>query len=164
VKESDLRRSIANCNKVQEWLLQEGYTLEEQTPGDGYAWWFLAANKEVRYGISQRLDHADEIYIRVCVEFNGCLAGLNPEEQKNFQKQIRLHMVHLDVEFDFDGVERVVVSARIFDDALTKDSFMSRVFRVQRAATVTAWLLSEKLEEAREPFKFFRPSGNSSLN
>jgi hypothetical protein len=166
VKEFDLQGFETNCDKVQEWLVQDGCTIEDKAPGDGLAWFFFAHYNELHFGISQRVNHTDEIYIRMSAEFENSLAGLSLEEQKHFQKQVRFHLIHLGVEFDFDGLERVVISIRIFDDALTKDNFLSRIFKVQRAAIVTSWLLIEALEQVKElePLQFIRPVRNSSLN
>ena len=161
---NDLERSEEIRSKIQDWLLQDRYSLEEKPEGKDLAWLFVARCKDISFGISQRIDRVDEVYIRLSVEFGVSLANLTLEEQKNFQKQLRFHLLHLDVEFDFDGLERLIISQRIFEDALTKDNFLSRMFRVQRAAIVTGWLLAETLEQVKEPFKIFRPTGNGSLN
>jgi hypothetical protein len=138
--------------KIQGWLLQDGCSIEEK-PEAGLAWFLLALRNAIQYGISQRIDRPDEIYIRVTIELDKSavesIASLEVEKRRILHRQLCFHLLSINVEFQIEGApvfEKITIAQRIFDDALTKDEFFDRLFRVQRAVLGCGWLLSESVE------------------
>ena len=140
-------------SRVQNWLMQEGWQISE-AQGEN-ATWVLAAMNPGRPGVAaiQPQVPQDVLVLQSSIEMDQSaiqrMETLDSKERKELTWSIRLGLVQMGVEFV--GVEdlpkKIVVTQRIYDDGLTKDSFVQRVMQVRNAMFFTTWTLAKFLEQ-----------------
>jgi hypothetical protein len=140
--------------RIQTWLLGEGWQLSEKTHGD--AVWLL----EARDGggrhlvVGQKRGKGDQILLEGAVAIaephRRQLAALPEEGRQRLLWDLRFTLLGLGVEFH--GVEepltRVMVGQRIYSDGLTKDRFLQRVSQVRNGVIAVIWSVARCLNLA----------------
>lgn len=143
-------------DRIRDWLLEDDYEIEERFE-DGLSWFLVAKTEDARgFGVSQRVNKRDEVYIRVGLEFDKAaqqsLAAMSASARETLYNEVRFYLLSVGVEFQPEGKTiwtRLTISHRIFEDApLTKDEFIRRTFNVQRGTIGVIWLLNEAIPDA----------------
>jgi hypothetical protein len=141
-------------DKVRDWLLEDDYTLEERT-AKGASWLFDARAFDGRgVAVSQRAGKPDEVYIKLTVVFGedvqAGLAGMSAGDRDSFYGEVQFYLLSQHVEFAPQGTtiwSGIIISERIFEDALTKDRLMRMIDSVRRGAAGVGWLLRDALPD-----------------
>ncbi len=145
-------------DKVQKWLLEDGWKLKEGEPIPDSLWTFLAEDEMGRkIVIGQRPNRQDEIMIQASVtigdDTNKLLVALDEDKRSAFLWKLRFELIQTNLEFQ--GVEapikRVSVVQRIFLDALGKDLFMRRTSEVRKGILIVMWMLAREFGEQPAP-------------
>ncbi len=143
--------------KIQTWLMGEGWTLREKTH-DTANWLIEAHDSGNRHiVVGQRQGRDDQILLEGAVavveQHQKQLASLPAAERQEMLWELRFSLLTLGVEFH--GVEeplsRVMIGQRIYLDGLTKDRFLQRVSRVRNGVLLVIWTIARKLNLSPPP-------------
>lgn len=160
-------RSQEMKSKVVSWLIDEGWRISEGSSPD--AKWVISAedSAERRVVVGQKTNRPDQIVILAAVGVDKGqqrqLAGLKPEDRREFLWDIRFRLLAAGVDFSGirDPLERVEVLQRIYYDGLTKDAFLQRFSLVTKGLLTVLWMIGRKFVQPAppgEPSIGFRPS------
>ncbi|MBW1999280.1 MAG: DUF2299 family protein [Deltaproteobacteria bacterium] len=143
--------------KVQNWLMSEGWQIAEQ-PHPELAWLIRAedgAGRRVLVGQSKvRPDMVHlEARVNIADDHRKKFESLPEERRKEILWNLRFRLLLMNV--DFAGVtepmQSVVLTQRIYLDALTKDSFIQRFLTVRNAVIAVIWSIIQDLEGVEPP-------------
>ena len=143
--------------KIQNWLMGEGWTLAEQSHPD-LAWLIRAQDAGGRrILVGQNKQRPDLIHLEARVD-------ISEEHQQKFALQAaerrsevlwRLRFRLLEMNVDFAGITdpmaTVILTQRIYLDGMTRDAFMQRFLRVRNAVIAVIWSVLQDLEGVEVP-------------
>ena len=156
----------ANRDKIQNWLMAEGWNIAEQTHPD-LAWLIRAEDAGGRrILIGQNKAKPDLLHLEARVnvgdEHKGKFASLPDEKRREILWRLRFRLLMMNV--DFAGVtepmEAVVLTQRIYLDGLTKDTFIQRFLTIRNAVIAVIWSIMQDLEGVEPPAESAKPKSH----
>jgi hypothetical protein len=147
------KEAVQMRERIRGWLLEEEWTVRQETVPD--ADWALVADNGIgvkvnvrqplgRSGVAQLLGS-----IALDEDGQGKLMTMKPEERKDLLWDLRFLLLGLGV--DFGGLDevptRIVVALQIYEDGLTKDSFLRRIGQVNNATLAVVWSFARKFSQ-----------------
>ena len=147
----------ATRDKVQNWLMSEGWQISEQTHAD-FAWLIRAEDAGGRrIAVGQNKARQDHLHLEAAVdssdEYRKMFANLPEDKRREILWKLRFQLLLMNV--DFTGVaepmEVVVLTQRIYLDGLTKDAFIQRFLMVRNAVIAVIWSIIQHLEGVEPP-------------
>jgi len=147
----------ATRDKVQNWLMAEGWQLAEQAHPD-LEWLIRAEDANGRrILVGQNKVRPDRVHLEARVDIAGehrkKFESLPEERRREVLWKLRFRLLSMNV--DFAGVaepmQTVVLLQRIYLDGLTKDSFVQRFLVVRNAVIAVIWSVIEDLEGVEAP-------------
>jgi hypothetical protein len=163
---ADEERVEANRDRIQNWLMAEGWNIAEQTHPD-LAWLIRAEDAGGRrILIGQNKAKPDLLHLEARVnvgdEHKGKFASLPGEKRREILWRLRFRLLMMNV--DFAGVtepmEAVVLTQRIYLDGLTKDTFIQRFLTVRNAVIAVIWSVMQDLEGVEPPAESTKPKSH----
>lgn len=157
------RESISMRDKIQNWLMAEGWNLAEQAHPD-MAWLIRAEDaggSRVLVGqdkVRQSMIHL-EARVNISDEHRNKFGGL-PEKKKReilWRLRFRLLMMNMDFTGVTEPMEAVVLTQRIYQDGLTHDAFIQRFITVRNAIIAVIWSIIQDLEGVDAPAESAQP-------
>ena len=147
----------ATRDKVQKWLMSEGWQISEQTHPD-MAWLIRAddaGGRRILVGQTKaRQDHIHlEAVVDVSEEHRKMFESLPEERRREILWNLRFQLLFMNVDFAgvADPMQAVVLTQRIYLDGLTKDAFIQRFLVVRNAVIVVIWSIIQYLEGVEPP-------------
>jgi hypothetical protein len=150
--------------KVQNWLMNEGWQIAEQTHPD-LAWLIRAedgAQRRILVGHSKTRDDQIHLEARVNVgdDHRKKFESLPEKRRREILWNLRFRLLSMNV--DFVGVtepmQAVLLTQRIYLDGLTKDAFLQRFLKVRNAVITVIWSIIENLEGVEAPAESAKPT------
>ena len=146
--------------RLQDWVLQEGWQVGAvQFSGDAQ-WAFTATNQAGHVlVIAQPKPYPDQIFIQATINFDDSvrtqLEKVNQQKRKRLFWDIRLELLRVGVEFEgvSEPLKAIVVTQRIYDDGLNKDTFAQRTYQVKSALLTIGWMLGRELDHSPPDLK-----------
>ena len=147
----------ATREKVQNWLMSEGWQIAEQTHPN-LAWLIRAEDAaERRILIGQDRVKQDYIHLEARVniadEHRKRFESLPENRRREILWRLRFRLLMMSV--DFVGVaepmQAVLLTQRIYLDGLTKDHFIQRFLMVRNAVIAVIWSIIQDLEGVEPP-------------
>ena len=157
-KETDVNME-ATRDKVQNWLMGEGWQLAEPTHPE-FAWLIRAEDGgERRILVGQNKAREDRIHleanVRISEEHRKLFESLSEEKRREVLWNLRFQLLQMNV--DFVGVaepmQDVILTQRIYLDGLTKDAFIQRFLTVRNAVIAVIWSTIKDLQDVTPPDK-----------
>jgi hypothetical protein len=149
--------SAENRDKIQTWLMSEGYQIAEQ-PHPELAWLIRAedgAGRRILVG--QNKVRQDQIFLEARVnigdEHRRKFESLPEEKRKEILWRLRFRLLMMNVDFSgvAEPVRSVVLNQRIYTDGLSKDVFVQRFLIVRNAVMAVIWSVMQDLEGVEAP-------------
>ncbi len=139
--------------RIKGWLMEEGWSLRQETVPE--ADWAMVAEsrRDVKINVRQLSGHSDQVLIFAVVQVDqdtaNRLVALPAKERIDFLWDVRFRLLGLGV--DFEGVQealdKVGVGVPIYEDGLTKDTFLYRASQVHNATLAVLWMLARKFAQ-----------------
>jgi len=147
----------ATRDKVQNWLMSEGWQIAEQ-PHPDLAWLIRAEDaggRRILVGqgkVREDLIHL-EARVNLADEHRQKFESLPEDKRREILWKLRFRLLMMNV--DFAGVaepmQAVVLTQRIYLDGLTKDAFIQRFLIVRNAVIAVIWSIIQDLEGVEPP-------------
>lgn len=153
----------ATREKVQNWLMSEGWKISEQ-PHPDLAWLIRAEDAaERRILVGQDKIREDQIILEARVDVGDDhrkkFESLPEERRREILWRLRFRLLLMNVEFVgvADPMEAVVLTQRLYLDGLTKDAFIQRFLIVRNAVIAVIWSIIQDLEGVEPPAESTKP-------
>lgn len=155
-------------DKVQSWLMSEGWQISEQTHSD-FTWLITAQDAgDRRVVVGQSKARQDLLHLEAVVEpsdeYREMFATLPEDRRREILWKLRFQLLSMNV--DFTGVseplEVVLLTQRIYLDGLTKDAFIQRFLMVRNAVIAVIWSIIQYLEGVEPPAESAEPTVKKS--
>jgi len=153
----------ATREKVQNWLMSEGWKISEQSHPD-MAWLIRAEDAaERRILVGQDKTRQDQIILEARVnvgdDHRKKFESLPEERRREILWKLRFRLLLMNVEFVgvADPMETVVLTQRLYLDGLTKDAFIQRFLIVRNAVIAVIWSIIQDLEGVEPPAESTKP-------
>lgn len=151
-------------DKIQNWLMSEGWQISEQAHPD--LKWLVRAEDagQRRILVGQSKAREDLIYLeaRVSLSEEHRRKFENLPEGKRRESLWSLRFRLLQMNLDFAGVaepmDAVILTQRIYMDGLTKDAFIQRFLMVRNAVIAVIWSAIQNLEGVEPPAESSEPT------
>jgi hypothetical protein len=147
----------ATRDKVQNWLMSEGWKISEQTHPD-LAWLIRAEDAaERRILVGQDKTRQDQIILEARVnvgdDHRKKFESLPEERRREILWRLRFRLLLMNVDFVgvADPMQTVVLTQRLYLDGLTKDTFIQRFLTVRNAVIAVIWSIIQDLEGVEPP-------------
>jgi len=147
----------ATRDKVQNWLMSEGWKISEQTHPD-LAWLIRAEDAaERRILVGQDKTRQDQIILEARVnvgdDHRKKFESLAEERRREILWRLRFRLLLMNVDFVgvADPMQTVVLTQRLYLDGLTKDAFIQRFLIVRNAVIAVIWSIIQDLEGVEPP-------------
>ena len=146
-------------DKVQNWLMSEGWQIAEPTHPD-FAWLIRAEDGgERRILVGQNKAREDRVHleanVRISEDHRKLFESLPEKKRREVLWNLRFRLLQMNV--DFVGVaepmQDVILTQRIYLDGLTKDAFIRRFLTVRNAVIAVIWSTIQDLEGVNPPAK-----------
>lgn len=132
--------------RIKGWLVEEGHKVQEPTSED-LRWLLQVQIAGFPVLVAQEVKAKDRINLRVQFQVKGLekFAALPPEKQQPLIQELFVYMISMEV--DFTGLRPPFhdfwIGDRVYFDALSKDTLMSRVRRVVNAALLARMVMAK---------------------
>lgn len=144
-------------DRMQTWLLDEGWQLSEKTHGD--ALWLLEARDSAgrHIVVGQKQGRADQVLLEGAVALadahSQAFTALPHEDRQELLWELRFTLLNLGVEFHGiqDPLTRLMIGQRIYYDGLSKDTFLQRVSQVRNGILAAIWTVARRLNFSPTP-------------
>jgi hypothetical protein len=150
--------------KVQNWLMSEGWKIAEQSHPD-MAWLIRAEDAaERRIVVGQSKAREDHIHLEARVnvgdEHRSKFESLPKERRREILWKLRFRLLSMNVDFVgvAEPIQAVLLTQRIYQDGLTKDTFLQRFSMVRNAVITVIWSIIENLEGVEPPAESSKPT------
>jgi hypothetical protein len=144
-------------NKVQSWLMSEGWQISEQAHPD-FAWLIQAEDAGGRkMVVGQSKARQDLVHLEAVVdpsdEYRELFANLPEDSRREILWKLRFQLLSMNVDFTGVGepLEAILLTQRIYLDGLTKDAFIQRFHLVRNAVIAVIWSIIQHLEGVEPP-------------
>lgn len=151
-------------DKVQSWLMSEGWQISEQTHAD-FAWLITAQDAgDRRVLVGQSKTRQDLLHLEAIVEpsdeYRQMFATLPEDKRREILWKLRFQLLSMNVDFTGVGepLEAVLLTQRIYLDGLTKDAFVQRFHLVRNAVIAVVWSIIQHLEGVEPPAESTEPT------
>lgn len=144
-------------DKIQNWLMSEGWQIAEQTHPD--MTWLIRAEdtggRRILVGQSKAREGLIHLEARVNIEeeYRQKFESLPEDKRRKILWDLRFRLLQINV--DFAGVAEpigaVVLTQRIYLDGLTKDAFIQRFLMIRNAEIAVIWSVIQNLEGVEPP-------------
>jgi hypothetical protein len=150
-------------DKIQNWLMNEGWQIAEQTHPD-FEWLIRAEDAGGRrILVGQNKAKSDQIHLEARVdladEHHKLFETLPADKRRETLWRLRFRLLAMNV--DFVGVaepmQSVLLTQRIYLDGLTKDAFLQRFLIVRNAVITVIWSIIQYLEDVEPPAESAEP-------
>lgn len=151
-KEADAVEAQEAKAKIQNWLLEEGFSIQE-VPNQDAVFKFNVTDSEGRtVTVGQGSDKKDEVSIMVAIDASGSGSRINAmaaEKRDVVLWDLRFCLLNAGVAFKGVGspLEMVELYTAIYYDGLTKDRFLFRLFSLRRALALVLAVIGRALQE-----------------
>jgi hypothetical protein len=141
-------------NRIQKWLLEEGYKVQPSIQGKSLFNIVAKDSDGLVINIIQQLLKPDQIMIITRAVFSEDqqkrLQLMQKDEKNQVLWELRLELLKMDVSFSpiVLPLKFVGLSSQIYYDGLTKDNFMNRFFKVKRSLMLVFWIIGRELGES----------------
>jgi len=150
--------------KVQNWLMSEGWQIAEQSHPD--LTWLIraedAAARRILVGQSKAREDRIHLEARVNVgdEHRKKFGSLPGERRRDILWKLRFRLLSMNVDFVgvAEPIQAVLLTQRIYLDGLTKDTFLQRFSIIRNAVIIVIWSIIENLEGVEAPAESTRPT------
>ena len=149
----------ATRDKVQNWLMNEGWQIAEPTHPD-FAWLIRAEDGgERRILVGQNKTREDRIHleanVRISDDHRKQFESLSEEKRREILWNLRFRLLQMNVDFVgvAEPIKDVILTQRIYLDGLTKDSFIQRFLTVRNAVIAVIWSTIKDLAAVTPPAK-----------
>ena len=146
-------------DKVQNWLMSEGWQIAEPTHPE-FAWLIRAEDGgERRILVGQNKARTDRIHleanIKISDDHRSQFESLPEEKRREVLWNLRYQLLQMNVDFIGVGepIEDVILTQRIYLDGLSKDAFIQRFLTVRNAIIAVIWSTIKDLPEVKPPAK-----------
>jgi hypothetical protein len=155
-------------DKVQSWLMSEGWQISEQTHPD-MAWLITAQDAGGRkIAVGQNKARQDHLHMEAAVEpsdeYRKLFENLPEEKRREILWKLRFQLLRMNV--DFAGIAEpmtaVLLTQRIYLDGLTKDAFIQRFQMVRNAVLSVIFSIIQHLEGVEPPAESTEPTDKKS--
>lgn len=140
--------------KIQAWLMQEGWKIGEQVSPDTQ-WIILAEDEHQRkIAVAQKIGRDDQVIIQggvnVVDPIRGQFMAISQQQRQEFLNDLGLKLIEINCEFAGlkEPLETIIVTQRIYYDALTKDAFLQRASLVRNGLLVVLWAMARRFGQA----------------
>jgi hypothetical protein len=144
-------------DKVQNWLMSEGWQLAEPTHPD-FAWLIRAEDAgERRVLVGQNKAREDRIHleanVRISEDHRKQFESLPDDKRREILWDLRFQLLQMNVDFVgvAEPIEEVILTQRIYLDGLTKDAFIQRFLSVRNAVIAVIWSTIKDLVDVTPP-------------
>ena len=153
----------ATRDKVQNWLMAEGWKIADQ-PHPDLAWLIRAEDVGGRrILVGQNKVRPDQIHLEARVniadEHRRKFESLPEERRREVLWKLRFRLLLMNV--DFAGVaepmQAVLLTQRMYLDGLTKDAFIQRFLVVRNAVIAVVWSIIQDLDGVEAPGESTEP-------
>lgn len=152
-----LQNTETTRDKVQKWLMSEGWQIAEQSHPD-MSWLIRAEDAGGRrILVGQNKARQDLIHLEAAVDlsddYRKMFEGIPEDRRREILWNLRFQLLFMDVDFAgvADPMQAVVLTQRIYLDGLTKDAFIQRFLVVRNAVIVVIWSIIQYLEGVEPP-------------
>ena len=134
---------------IRAWLLDQNYSVKENHE-ENKAFVLLAhesSDTGFGFGVSQETGKPRVVALALTLPFDTYRENLsgNPEERYRFLRELRLKLIHFDVQFNLPlDFTSVMIAKHIYSDGLTEDSFWRHVHELRRAMFLVIWTLEQE--------------------
>jgi hypothetical protein len=151
-------------DKIQKWLMSEGWQIAEQTHPN-FVWLIRAEDGgERRILVGQNKAKEDLIHLEAIVnladEHQKKFETLDADRRREILWKLRFRLLAMNV--DFVGVaepmQSVLLTQRVYLDGLTKDAFLQRFQIVRNAVITVIWSIIQYLEDVEPPAESAEPT------
>ena len=150
--------------KVQNWLMSEGWQIAEQTHPD--LMWLIraedAAQRKILVGQGKAKEDQIHLEARVNIgdEHRKKFESLPEERKREILWKLRFRLLSMNVDFVgvAEPIQAVLLTQRIYLDGLTKDTFLQRFSIVRNAVIIVIWSIIENLEGVEAPAESAKPT------
>jgi hypothetical protein len=144
-------------HKIQDWLLQEEWVFGDLT--DPEAFWVIRAEQP---GVTilhpvQRMDRVEIVgAMNLSDDHRKKFMALDGQKRQDFIQELTLMLLNTELGFAFESnpLQTVVISHRIYFDALTKDEFLIRVSSVLKGMALVRHFVQRKFNEVKPENQF----------
>ena len=147
----------ATRDRVQNWLMGEGWQLAEPTHPD-FAWLIRAEDAgDRRILVGQHKAREDRIHleanVRVSDDHRQQFETLPDDKRREILWNLRFQLLQMNVDFVgvAEPIEEVILTQRIYLDGLTKDAFIQRFLTVRNAVIAVIWSTIKDLMDVTPP-------------
>lgn len=141
--------------RIQNWMLEAGWKINDaHAQGINTAWVVGGTHASgIGIGVAQPTSYPDMLAIEAGIglsdEHHKALAAMDVPAREAFMAELKMRLIELGVEFNGEGdpLKLLRVSQFIYDDGLTKDSFLHRVQQVKDAAFYALLFIGHKLSQ-----------------
>ena len=147
----------ATRDRVQNWLMSEGWQLAEPTHPD-FAWLIRAEDAgERRVLVGQNKAREDRIHleanVRISEDHRKQFESLPDDKRREILWGLRFQLLQMNVDFVgvAEPIEEVILTQRIYLDGLTKDAFIQRFLSVRNAVIAVIWSTIKDLVDVTPP-------------
>ena len=164
-------QSQQNQKKIHSWLMGEGWQIGEEHAPDEATWVLTASDKGGRkLIIAQPRDKSDLVVIQAGVttddNLRRHLGEMDIHERNGFYFDLQYALLQMGVEYAGAGdpFRLVVVTQKMYSDALMRDAFIQRVMLVRNAQVMVLLKVQSLMNEAPTPPAAPEPIGFKKLN
>ena len=159
-----LQNTETTRDKVQKWLMSEGWQIAEQSHPD-MSWLIRAEDAGGRrILVGQNKARQDLIHLEAAVDlsddYRKMFEGIPEDRRREILWNLRFQLLYMNVDFTgvADPMQAVVLTQRIYLDGLTKDAFIQRFLVVRNAVIVVIWSIMQHLEGVEPPAESTEPT------
>lgn len=149
----------ATRDKVQNWLMSEGWQIAEPTHPD-FAWLIRAEDGgERRILVGQNKAREDRIHLEANVRISGDhrkqFESLPEEKRREVLWNLRFRLLQMNVDFVgvAEPIQDIILTQRIYLDGLTKDAFIQRFLTLRNGVIAVIWSTIKDLLAVKPPAK-----------
>lgn len=146
-------------DKLQNWLMSEGWQIAEPTHPD-FAWLIRAEDGgERRILVGQNKAREDRIHleadVRISDDHRKQFESLPEEKRREVLWNLRFRLLQMNVDFVgvAEPIQDVILTQRIYLDGLTKDAFIQRFLTLRNAVIAVIWSTIKDLFAVEPPAK-----------
>jgi hypothetical protein len=148
---------MSSRDKIQNWLMAEGWNLSEQTQSD-LAWLIRAEDEgSRRILIGQSKIRPGQIHleahVNIAEEQRNRFNKLPEEKKQEILWRLRFRLLGMNIDFAGvgDPMSTVILTQRIYMDGLTNDRFIQRFLTVRNAIIAVIWSIIQDFDGVDAP-------------
>lgn len=139
--------------QIQGWLMEEGWSIAERSTS-GTIWAMIGTDPlGRRVIIAQNQGHTDQVILQSTVDIaephRVALAARSPEDRASIMWDLITALLNTNISYELQGdpLEGVMLTQRIYYDALTKDELLQRATQVLKGIILVVVKVRQSLAE-----------------